>query len=298
MTEWAGYMNTLGWKVETLGKGKNKFQVFVRPLRPLPLSVMKVQRITQKAFDGQAIRQLAKKHRAMVTYVEIDEPAETPDGFDELIGMMKGAGFRASFDAMLPTKSRWVDLSLSLREIKAGMKAKTRYNVGLALRRGVTVRWLSGKALVAQKELMDIFFEMFEKNNKRIGVFGVPRRWFEAHMRSFLDNLWVAMAYKDLEFLAGAVFFKTTDRLVYFYNGSTDRGRRDMVPTLIIWEALVRGKKAGLSWLDFEGIEDERKPNKRWRGFSRFKQGFGGTEMYYPPVFVGWFFDLIKVVDK
>jgi hypothetical protein len=38
---------------------------------------------------------------------------------------------------------------------------------------------------------------------------------------------------------------------------------------------------------DFEGIFDERYPksNRDWLGFSKFKSGFGGKEIYFPPPF-------------
>lgn len=41
-------------------------------------------------------------------------------------------------------------------------------------------------------------------------------------------------------------------------------------------------KKRGCKIFDFEGIYDERFPNKSWLGFTHFKKSFGGYEVSYP----------------
>ena len=41
-------------------------------------------------------------------------------------------------------------------------------------------------------------------------------------------------------------------------------------------------KKEGKKVFDFEGIYDERFPLISWKGFTRFKKGFGGIEVEYP----------------
>ena len=41
----------------------------------------------------------------------------------------------------------------------------------------------------------------------------------------------------------------------------------------------------GAKILDFEGIFDERFPNKKWKGFTHFKKSFAGYEVEYPGAF-------------
>jgi lipid II:glycine glycyltransferase (peptidoglycan interpeptide bridge formation enzyme) len=62
----------------------------------------------------------------------------------------------------------------------------------------------------------------------------------------------------------------------YWHNGSLDIGKKLFAPTLCIWEAILECKRRRLKVFDFEGLYDERFPNKNtsWKGFSRFKLGF------------------------
>jgi lipid II:glycine glycyltransferase (peptidoglycan interpeptide bridge formation enzyme) len=51
----------------------------------------------------------------------------------------------------------------------------------------------------------------------------------------------------------------------------------------LVWEALKLAKKRGCRIFDFEGIYDERFPKAAasWKGFTKFKEGFGGEKIVY-----------------
>ena len=61
-----------------------------------------------------------------------------------------------------------------------------------------------------------------------------------------------------------------------------------MATTLVVWEGMMEAKRRECEWLDFDGIYDERYPIKAFKGFSRFKAGFGGIEVEYLPAFERW----------
>jgi|GEM_PF-332218 len=70
----------------------------------------------------------------------------------------------------------------------------------------------------------------------------------------------------------------------YWMAAATKEGKKSFAPTLLVWEALKLAKQKGCTVFDFEGIYDERYPklNQNWLGFTKFKSGFGGKEVYYP----------------
>jgi lipid II:glycine glycyltransferase (peptidoglycan interpeptide bridge formation enzyme) len=78
------------------------------------------------------------------------------------------------------------------------------------------------------------------------------------------------------------VFWEKT--AYYWIAGATREGKKLFAPTLLVWEALKVAKRHGMKQFDFVGIWDDRKPTEHhdWLGFTRFKEGFGGTPFYYP----------------
>lgn len=104
--------------------------------------------------------------------------------------------------------------------------------------------------------------------------------------------------------IMGAIFLQTDDILHYWHNGSTKEGRSLFAPTLIIAEGIKLGQKLNCKIFDFEGIYDERfnEQTKRWKGFTKFKEGFNGEKIisawpyikYYSPILK--FFHFFKMI--
>ena len=85
---------------------------------------------------------------------------------------------------------------------------------------------------------------------------------------------------------SGAIFL-IGDKTAYYWQAFTNKeGRRALTQYKIVWEGILWAKAHGAKIFDFEGIYDERFPNKRWKGFSHFKKSFGGYEINYPGAFV------------
>ncbi len=75
--------------------------------------------------------------------------------------------------------------------------------------------------------------------------------------------------------------------MAYYWQAFTGTfGRKNQTQYKIVWEGVLWAKKKGVKVFDFEGIYDERFPNKSWRGFTHFKKSFGGYEVEYPGAFV------------
>jgi len=81
---------------------------------------------------------------------------------------------------------------------------------------------------------------------------------------------------------AGAIFL-LGDKIGYYWQAfSNKEARRLQAQYKIVWEGILWAKKRGAKIFDFEGIYDERFPDKSWLGFTHFKKSFGGHEVEYP----------------
>lgn len=85
---------------------------------------------------------------------------------------------------------------------------------------------------------------------------------------------------------SGAIFL-LADGIAYYWQAFANKeGRKKLYQYKVVWEGILWAKKKGARIFDFEGIYDERFPNKTWLGFTHFKKSFGGYEVEYSGAFV------------
>ncbi len=91
-------------------------------------------------------------------------------------------------------------------------------------------------------------------------------------------------ARNDNVIVGGILLLFWNKTAYYWIAGATRKGKKLFAPTLLVWEALKLSKARGCRNFDFVGVWDERNPNYggSWKGFTKFKEGFGGKEIYYP----------------
>ncbi len=89
--------------------------------------------------------------------------------------------------------------------------------------------------------------------------------------------------------LAGAVVLAHQKTAYYYYAAALPEAKGFYLPYLIVWELMKEARKRGCKVWDWEGVYDERWPNKGWKGFTHFKKSFGGYEVEFPGSFTRWF---------
>lgn len=269
--EYARYMQSLGWKVEKLNC-EDRIENFVY-LRKIPLLgwVTKFQRgtISQSQFDI-----LNSKFKFSAFYLE------------PLLHTTNSIlpGFQPAKSPFLPSKTIHIDLTNSQERLLKEMKPKTRYNIKVAQRNGVEIR---------ESKDIDGFVNMWNKSARNRGSWLSQTKEINALWDAFSPNhkAHLLLAYPpvtyidicNIEPLAGVLLVYSPDTAFYMYAGSTKEGKKLFAPTLLVWEALKLSKKLGLKTFDFEGIYDERyKSTNNWKGFTKFKEGFGGKTIIHP----------------
>ncbi len=173
----------------------------------------------------------------------------------------------------IPTKTILINLKAPEEVIFQRFSEAKRRAVRRALKHHVLI-----------KESSDIHL-LIKVKNKSAGLFGFIVTWG-------IDKLWpifaptnaaILLAYeKDV---VGGVLLLFWKKIAYYWiAGATHKGKKLFAPTLLVWEALRLSKQRGCRVFDFVGVWDERIPNygKEWKGFTKFKEGFGGKEIFYP----------------
>jgi lipid II:glycine glycyltransferase (peptidoglycan interpeptide bridge formation enzyme) len=221
-----------------------------------------------------AVDQVCARQRAIYLKVEPDFWEDDP-GFNPERDL---AGFSFSEETIQPPQTILIDLSGTEEEILNRMKQKTRYNVHLAEKKGITIRPLHD---------LSSFHQMMKVTGGR-DQFGVHSLAY--YQKAF--NLYypaqcceILSAEYEGKGLAALMIFKQGRRAYYLYGASTDEERNRMPTYLLQWEAMRWARANGCDEYDLWGIPDvsedelEEKFTQRhdglW-GVYRFKRGFGG----------------------
>lgn len=164
----------------------------------------------------------------------------------------------------------WIDLTKSEDELLKSFHSKTRYNIRVAEKNGVTVA--EENTDHAFEEYLKLFFETTKRQGYYMHTEKYHRHmWEMLHKKLTLHSLepiarLLIARYKGEPITAWCVFvFK--DFLYYPYGGSTNKYKQVMSNNLTMWEAIKYGKKLGLKTFDLWGREEGK-------GFTKFKEGY------------------------
>ncbi|MFZ2803845.1 MAG: peptidoglycan bridge formation glycyltransferase FemA/FemB family protein [Patescibacteria group bacterium] len=178
-----------------------------------------------------------------------------------------------------PATTIVLDLASSPDDLLKNMHEKTRYNIRLAERHGVTVR-------VAQQEKdVDAFLDLMDETAARDGFVQHPRAYLKATYQTLLDARMARIRLADLDghVLAGNLEIGYGDTATYLYGASSSENRNVMAPFALHWNAIREAKALGFKIYDFWGANPQSKATfyykSSWEGITRFKRGWGGREI-------------------
>ena len=150
-------------------------------------------------------------------------------------------------------------------------------------------RYCLRKVLREKRKVLRNDFDGFYKLWKNAA--GIKRLWIPSEkdfgflVESFGKNCFCI----TINNLAGAVVLVHDKTAYYYYAGCLPAGKPLYLPYSVVWELMKEAKKRGCKTWDWEGVYDERWPDKGWKGFTHFKKGFGGEEVEFPGSFTRWF---------
>jgi lipid II:glycine glycyltransferase (peptidoglycan interpeptide bridge formation enzyme) len=280
---WGELKGRFGWRVERVAVDGALAQVLFRPLPGGLGSIAYVPKGPLADWAGTpvprellpAIRPLARRHRAICLTIEpnLDEDVT-------LAARLAALGFKPGAQSIQPRRTILVDLDGSPDDILARMKQKTRYNVRLAARKGVTVR---------PGGLVDLpaFYELMQTTARRDGFAIHSHAYYQAAHELFVPvgQGHLLLAEVEGRLLAGLMAMALGKTACYMYGASASELRELMPTYLLQWEAMLWAREQGCLEYDLWGVPDEDEATLEaqfqdrhdglW-GVYRFKRGFGG----------------------
>ncbi len=230
----------------------------------------------QNYFPG--IIELAKENNA--GWIRIDP--DRKEFMDVCAKLLKLKAVRAPHD-MQPKEILVLDISKNEEDLLAEMKPKTRYNINLSRKRGVSVKAIFNKSSDSDDQNSNFYINEFMRlvkvTAKRDKITCHPesyyRKMFEIIPGDIL-KLYIA-EYNGKVAAANIVVF-CGDTATYLHGASDNEFRNAMAPYLLQWQAITDAKKAGFARYDLGGVKSYdtqwTKNNGDWSGITRFKTGF------------------------
>lgn len=242
------------------------------------------------ALLDQLAPQIAERHRgagnggpraagARPTLVRYDLAWPSPDA-DRPPLRAAGRLRRAPVDVQ-PTSTVIVDLAAPEQQLLARMKAKTRYNIRLAGRRGVAVAvMMAADALGAP---LAEWYRLYRGTAARHHITAHDERYFAALFSLAAramnpdPELYLLSASHGGEPVGGIIVSLCGSMARYLYGASTQRHRSLMGNYALQWAAMRLARDRGCRSYDLYGISPSADADHPWAGLYRFKTGFGGS---------------------
>jgi len=190
--------------------------------------------------------------------------------------------------AVQPADTVVVDLGRSESELLAAMHQKTRYNVRLADKKGVTVRPAHYDNAHAFRQDVETFWRLLDETAER-DKFHAHGKDYYAKMLDVLSprkhgGLSVGLMFAEYggKPVAAVLLASFGDTVTYLHGASSSEHREMMAPHLLHWRAIQEAKRRGFTKYDFWGVAPEDADDGHsWAGITRFKTGFGGERVSY-----------------
>ncbi len=292
--EWGGVQKKLGvtfWRF--IVEGDDGFEAVALVLRrdlPMGRSWLYVPRLGIKgdAFHvlQERLTKLGEQEKAV--FIRIDPAWEQLPHFAQTSSRLRSAGkasrggfsFRKSEREVQPQHTLLLDLSLSEEDLLAQMKSKTRYNIRLAERKGVKVRFSQDATDV------DAFLELSRGVSGRSGFSYHPDEYYRAILSELSNSSSVSAELAIAEFegqpLAVHLMVYAGDVATYAHGASSSEHRALMAPQYLYWQTIRRAKEKGAKTYDFFGVAPpDANSDHPWAGVTRVKEGFGGSRVSY-----------------
>ncbi len=176
-----------------------------------------------------------------------------------------------------PKENWFVGLEGSEQELLVSMKPKHRYNINLAIKKGVMVRQAS------KEDFLNVWTLLLETAS-RAGIRLHPQNYYlQMWEKLSPDYLKVFISEFEGQLLSCAFVTYFGKTATYLHGGSSDKNKQLMAPYAMQWHAMKDAKASGYFNYDMGGYTSD--PNHSWAGISRFKTGFGGYPVRYPGTF-------------
>ncbi len=273
--EWGEARKKMGINVLRLSEYQDKTlkNVFQLTFHPIPYTAYSVGYLPRSTWPTKEVMDFifdyAKKHNSIFVKIEPNIKKSPISNTKYLIN--NTYQITQSSHPLFPEWTQTLDLTKREEDLLKKMHHKTRYNISLAQKKGVTVKEMSNE------NGFEIFSKLYFETCKRQRYFGHTPRYHRFIWESLNKSIaHILIAYYQNTPLAAYELFYFDKKFYYPYGGTSIEFRNVMAANLLMWEAVRLGKQLGAQTFDMWGsLPPQYDQSHDWAGFTRFKEGYG-----------------------
>ncbi|MBP6944685.1 peptidoglycan bridge formation glycyltransferase FemA/FemB family protein [Patescibacteria group bacterium] len=252
--------------------------------------------INQKSTESieyrvwEEVTELLKKEllRGMAVFLRVEPLLEldTQYPIPDTVSWLSTKSFNPAIRWMLDLRDK------TEAKLLEEMEQKTRYNVKLGEKQGVTTRCSIDERDFAI--FLSLTQEMAQRNKIVVHSDRYLRETFFAMAKRGMAQLRVAEYAGTV--LAASIEVTFGDTVTYLHGASSSLQREVKAPNVLQWQAIQAALKKGADWYDFGGCNPIEKTHPLYKtsleGVTRFKEGWGGRRVEMVGTFIlprfGW----------
>lgn len=273
---WADYLNYWGWNSYKTENNTN-----IEILHKFRSNTAKVQRPNDlNEEELNKIESICKEIKCFQLKIE---PKLEQDAL-----LLEDTGYLKSNTPLTPSRTIFIDLIKKEQALWKDVSSGGKYSINNAKKNNMKLKF----SIFPKKQEANAFHEIYRKSAKHNKTYAFPVDAILQEIGIFKEQSYIGFA-KDQEdnLHSTALFLGHGNTIWYLHGGTTKHGRKSNAGHLLIWESIIYFKKHGYTVFDMEGIYDPRfhKHTKKWKGFTQFKQSFGGEVISFPPPYFKFF---------
>jgi lipid II:glycine glycyltransferase (peptidoglycan interpeptide bridge formation enzyme) len=285
--QFARFMQDLGWRAEKI----DNIYIYLRKF-PFLGYFAKIPR-PSRLINLSLIKSLHKKYRIfklkIAPFAEKDKRK-----FKQFRNRYLRYGFRVEQSPFNPTTTIQINLTPPEEEIFKSFSEAKRRAVRRAMKNNIYVKTVDSIkpfinirkkqyapfGFLVTGEMQKLWTNFYPQNASLLLA-------FQSHPVDLNNDNQIhihAIASKCFEKPLAGILLLYYHKVAYYWLASAlTEGKKLFAPTFLVWEAIKLSKKRGCKILDFEGVYDDRFPkaSESWKGFTKFKEGFGGKTVVY-----------------
>ena len=245
------------------------------------------------------LKELAKKYNAFVLKIKPDIKSNDKE-FRNIVSKL---GYKIKDNAknfseeIQPRYVFRLDIKdKTENEIFTEFHSKTRYNIRLAIKKGVTIK-------KGTREDLSDFYKIMQITGKRDNFIIRPLKYFQKmYDKLGAEHMKILMAYYNNKPISGIINIIYGNKVWYLYGASSNEHRNLMPNYLLQWEGIKYAINKEKDIYDFRGVSGVIDKNHPQYGLYRFKKGFNAEftefigELYIP--FKPVWYKMYKISEK